>query len=340
MVFSSVEERVRALFYNQGAFMSNINIYLRDNLNLVSKKNIFVAPSIDEKKLNNAIKSFGYQGSPSNVVALFDTTLFGSGKDGLLFTGEQVIYRASFSEPVSIFYESIVNAAYVEKLVGDKKDKLEVSVEISRSDENNLLLKNLLDCDYKKLADILQSVACDFDDYKEEKQLISIDEMSELLKISYVKSIINMAYDNDGIIDEKEFAEILLLMTRLDLSADSRFNLRAYMASPENIVSLEVLIAEINAECPEGQIKSLHISLVKDFINLYFCTDGSSIDEFSYLQKNRHILQVTDGDVELAVMAITNDHNMLKDDFTDDQVVTALKVLTAKAAAVGTPLAA
>ncbi|UOG92178.1 MAG: hypothetical protein L3K52_00225 [Candidatus Thiothrix sulfatifontis] len=31
---------------------------------------------------------------------------------------------------------------------------------------------------------------------------------------------------------------------------------------------------------------------------------------------------------------------MLKDDFTDDQVVTALKVLTAKAAAVGTPLAA
>jgi len=39
-------------------------------------------------------------------------------------------------------------------------------------------------------------------------------------------------------------------------------------------------------------------------------------------------------------MAIKNDHNMLKDDFTDDQVINALKTLSAKAAAVGTPLAA
>jgi uncharacterized protein YoxC len=174
----------------------------------------------------------------------------------------------------------------------------------------------------------------------EEKELIPISEMSEALKIAYIKAVINMAYDNDGIIDNKEFAEILLLMTRLSLSTESHFSLRAYMASTESMVSLEQLITEIDAACPDGQVKSVHISLVKDFINLYFCTGGTSIQEFNFLQKNRHLLQVKDDEIELSVMAIQNDHNMLKEDFTDDQIVNALKALTAKASAVGTPLAA
>jgi hypothetical protein len=149
-----------------------------------------------------------------------------------------------------------------------------------------------------------------------------------------------MAYDNDDVVDDKEFAEILLLMTRLDLSTESRFSLRTYMASTEEVTSFEQLIVEIDNECPNGQSKSLHISLTKDLINLYLCTGGSSIQDFAFFQNNRHLLQVTDEEVELTLMAIQNDHNMLKDDFTDDQIVNALKALTAKAAAVGTPLAA
>lgn len=79
---------------------------------------------------------------------------------------------------------------------------------------------------------------------------------------------------------------------------------------------------------------------MKDLINLYFITGGRNIQEFAFLQSNRSLLKVSDAEIELAVMAIQNDHNMLKDDFTDDQVVNALKLLSAKAAAVGTPLAA
>jgi hypothetical protein len=320
--------------------MSNINVYLRENLGTVSEKTILVAPQIDEKRLNNAIKAFDYSGCPSSVVALFDNTVLKSGKDGLLFTGEQIIYRPSFSDPISVSYNSISNVEYVETVTGSKSDKLEVSLAITRQDGSRVSISRLLNCNYKKLVEILQSVVNDFEEYKEEKQLISIDEMSEKLKISYLKSVINMAYANDDLIDDKEFAEILLLMTRLDLRTDSRFTLRSYMASTEELTPLEQLIAQMDAECPDGQIKSVHISLVKDLINLHFSTGGKSIQEFAFLQTNRNLLKVSDAEIELAVMAIQNDHNMLKDDFTDDQVINALKLLSAKAAAVGTPLAA
>ena len=66
--------------------MTNVNVFLRENLGSVSGK-ISIAPQIDEKKLNNAVKSFAFSGNPSTVIALLDNTLLGSGKDGLLFTG-------------------------------------------------------------------------------------------------------------------------------------------------------------------------------------------------------------------------------------------------------------
>jgi hypothetical protein len=112
------------------------------------------------------------------------------------------------------------------------------------------------------------------------------------------------------------------------------------MASSAVQIPLETLLAQIDSESPAGQIKALHISLAKDLINLFFSTGNRDIGAFAFLQKNRGLLKVTDEEIELAVLAIKNDHDMLRDDMTDDQIVSALKILSAKAAAVGTPLAA
>jgi len=320
--------------------MANINQFLRDNLTSVSKKNMQVAPGIDEKKINNAVKSFCYSGSPGSIIALFDNTLFGSGKDGLLFTGEQLIYRASFSEPITINYVDISSVEHVEISPAGKKDKIIHSVEILLKEREKITIKDLLECDYAELARVINQAITDFDEYVEEQQLISIDEMDEEVKLAYMKVIINMAIENDNVIDDKEFAEILLLMTRLDLDSESRFSLRAYMTSAEQKTPLSELMEIINNKCPEGQVKSLHISLAKDLINLWFNTGGEVLANFTFLQENRHLIIVSDAEIDLVVMAIRNDQNMLKDDVSDDQIKTALKELSAKAAAVGTPLAA
>jgi len=317
----------------------NVNVYLREHLAPVSKK-IYIAPSIEEKKLNNAIKAFGYSGSPSNVVALLDTTLFGSGKEGLLFTGEQFIYRAALSDPIAIGYASIAAVEHVQVRAGSKQDKIEHSIRIDRKEGSPVEIKYLLDCDYATLVNVLQGAHSGFDEFQDEKQLVPIDEMEEPVKVAYLNAMVNMAYANDAVIDDKEMAELLLLMTRLNLNAETRFSVRAYMTSSEQAIPFETLLEQMDAQCPVGQIKSLHVSLVKDMINLYFCTGGTSVEAFDFLQSNRGLLKVTDDEIELAVMAIRNDHDMLKDDVTDEQIVSALKLLSAKAAAVGTPLAA
>lgn len=318
--------------------MSNVNAYLREHLKEISSKSIFIAPHINEEKLNSAIKSFRYLGNQNNVVAVLDNTKLGSGKQGLFFTGEQIIYRAS-SDPIAIRYESIVSVEYIETLTGSK-DNVDPVVVINRRDNKSILIKDLKDCDYQKLVEVLKTVISSFSEYREEKQLIPIDEMPESLKIAYVKAAISLAFDNDNKVDDKEFAEILMLMSRLSLATESRFQLRNYITSAEQLTPFSSIIEQIDTECQYGHTKSLHISLTKDLINLYFSIGGLSIDEFSFLNKHRSLLNVNDKELELIVLAIKHDHNMLRDDFTDDQIVNSLKELSAKAAAIGVPLTA
>ena len=320
--------------------MASINIFLRENLTVISKKNLSVAPDIPEKKLNNAVVAFAYAGSVSNVVGLYDNTVFGSGKDGLLFTGEQIIYRAAFSDPVSIPFAEMESAEYVELLTGKNNDKSEPCVRIRRKDGRAIELKSLMDCDYVALSKVLSGAISGFNEFREEKQIIPISEMHDDLKVAYVKVMVNMAYDNDGVIDAKEMAEILLLMTRIDLQVDSRLNLRAYMSDKIRLVPMSQLIGIIDSECPEGQIKSVHISLVKDLINIYLSTEGGDVRNFAFFNKHRDLLKVIDAEIELATQAITLDRQFLQEEISDDQIVATLKLLSSKAAAIGTPLAA
>jgi len=319
--------------------MANINLFLREHLGSVSK-NVSVSPDIPEKKLNNAVGSFAYKGSVANVIALYDNTLFGSGKDGLLFTGEQLIYRASFSDPISMPFVSMSAVEYKENMTGKNKDKPEPFVLVTSKDAPSVEIKSLLDCDYRKLAGVLQQAISDFDEFKDEKQILPIQDMTPELKTAYVKVIINMAFDNDGVIDDKELAEILLLMTRIDMDAPSRMALRVYMAGDGERMQTAELIRIIDEHIPEGQARSVHISLVKDLINTYFATENEDVAQFAFLNKHRDLFRVSDDEVDLAIDAIRCDRQFLKEDIPDDQVVATLKALSAKAAAVGTPLAA
>ncbi|WP_414433213.1 hypothetical protein [Alcanivorax sp. IL2] len=318
--------------------MGNVNAYLRENLPELSEARIYVAPNIEEKKLNNAIRAFEYEGEPNNVVGIIDNTLMGSGKEGVFFTGEKIVYKAAFSDPVHIKYSDInkVDLINVEKEEG-RKQKFQISIS-HKGDA--LYIGNLISCDYVKLKAVLSHLVETFDVYEEEKQMVPMSEMGENVKVSYLKIIVNMAFDDDGMVDEVEFAEILLLITRLELSEKSRFELRSYMASIDNISPLDSLFKEMDEGLPSGQVHSVHISLAKDLLNLHFCTGGKGISDFAFLEKVRGLIKVSDEELELASMAIENDRKMLSENVTDDELAAAMKALSAKAAAVGVPLAA
>ncbi|KGT46405.1 hypothetical protein [Acinetobacter sp. HR7] len=314
--------------------MSNINIYLREELPKLSEKDIYIAPNIPEKKLNKAIKSFKYDGNPENIIALLDTTLLGSGADGLMFTGEKVIFKPGYLDPHHIKYEDITDVR-----VEFVKSKAE-SVTIVTKNEKIKLQYISSYCNLVELEKVLKYVSQEFEEYTEQRQVVPLEEMDEKLKLAYLKIIINMTYENDQIIDKKEMAEIFLLMNRLGLKQETRFEIRSYMFAPDELQETSILFDELNKNIIDGQSNTVHISLAKDLINIHFATQSRDLEKFEFLQKNRNLLNIKDSDLNIIVLALETDYKLLEEDFTDDKMTAAFKELSAKAAAVGTPLAA
>lgn len=314
---------------NQEIDMSSINVYLREELKKVSNDRVYIAPNIPEKKLNKAINSFKYEGNPENIIALVDITLLGSGADGLMFTGEKLIFKDIFADPVHIDYESItkVTASATEEVTITTKNKY-------------ISMKNMPFCKLDELGKIIQHVTQGFDKYTEQRQAVPLEEMDEKLKLAYLKIIINMTYENDQVIDKKEMAEIFLLMNRLGLNQETRFEIRTYMFTPDKLQETSVLFDELNQHIIDGQLHTVHISLAKDLINIYFSTQSRDLSKFDFLNQNRHLLQIKQSDLDIVVLALETDYKLLEEDFTDDKMTAAFKELSAKAAAVGTPLAA
>ena len=59
---------------------------------------IYIAPNIPAKKLHNALDSYNSRMPTSEVLALLDDTVFGSGKDGLLLTEHHLLIKEAFQQ--------------------------------------------------------------------------------------------------------------------------------------------------------------------------------------------------------------------------------------------------
>jgi hypothetical protein len=318
--------------------MSNINIFIKENVKSIGS-GVHITPEIPEKKLNNAIQAFNCEGFYESILAIQDGTVFGSSKEGFVFTGEKMIHH----KHGEFIYSDIDSVEYVENITVDDKGK-------EKKDEYVLISKNnkkykfeyLYDINKKELVKFLNSIITEFEEYKEEDQLKTISAMPNELKVAYLKIIVNMTFIDDEEIDEKELAELFLLMTRLELDKDSRFMIRAYITeiSNENIQSIEGLIEIIKSNSEVSHYQSLMISLVKDMINVYFSTKDTMSRNFEFLDNHKDLFGISEKEVDLAYDTVENDYKLLKEDLDDNAIQKNAKELASKAAAAGAPLAA
>jgi hypothetical protein len=318
--------------------MSNINTYLQSELPKLNEDKVLMSPGIPEKKLNNAAKAFDMADSLNMIIGIYDNTLMGSAKSGVLFTGEKLVIKEDFEKSKSIEYDNIENVTI--EMQGKKQDK-PVPV-LKLKDKTEAEIKGMLWLNPEAFKDMMLHVIENFDEYHEEDQLLALTEMSEELRMAYVKVIINMAFDDDGVIDEKELSEILSLMTRLNFTSESRLELRGYASNSDaaGFSPVAELLHIINSECAESQRKSVHISLVKDLISVYKSTSDGDLSKFTYLNNYRELFEVSTEEIELAEMAIDNDRKMLDENYDDNAIEKSVKELAAKAGAVGVPLGA
>ena len=320
--------------------MENINLFIKDNVEGIGSS-IYVAPEIPEKKLNNIIKALKCESFYESILAIYDDTLFGSAKEGLVFTGQKMIHH-KYGE---FIYSEIDTVEYIENITVDDKgeEKKDEFVILKTKDNTEHKFTNgLTTIDKKKFTNFLNKIITEFEDYEEEDQLKTISEMPDELKIAYLKIIINMTFIDDEKIDEKELAELFLLMTRLTLDKESRFSVRAYITeiSKANIESIENLLKIIKNNSEVSHYQSLMISLAKDLINVYFSTKDTTNRDFKFLDENKNLFELSDDEINLAYETVENDYKLLTEDLDDDAIKKNAKELASTAAAAGAPLAA
>jgi hypothetical protein len=89
---------------------------------------LFVAPDIPPKKLEGALSDYAKKLRHTEVVALYDATLLGTGRDGAVFANDAFVFQNSNLEPAhEVKYTDLVGVRARRKLMGGQKIDLEVN---------------------------------------------------------------------------------------------------------------------------------------------------------------------------------------------------------------------
>lgn len=88
----------------------------------------YLKDSIPSKKLNNALNSFASGFKKETVIGLYDTTVFGSSKEGILFSDTKFCSKDILEKPIKIWYDDIKSL----EIHGDSEDdsKKKLSIEL------------------------------------------------------------------------------------------------------------------------------------------------------------------------------------------------------------------
>ena len=345
-----------------------------------NSKDLFVVPDIPEKKLKGASKAFKID--EKNILALYDNTMLGGADEGIVFTSEKLILKMD-SNVIDIFYRDIKSFKYIsnvmskgkaEKVIesvmpltnpmvefGTKllKDKImptrDSKIIIQTHDDNEFIIEKIIEDEYlKPFADFVKKLLeeCDIQSFVSESinELFKpLEDMSKELRVAFVKIVINMAFENEEQIDDKERSEIILLINRIKLDREERFGLLSYMAEIQNTLTpVKDLVEIIKNSCEKSiHYKAVMISLVQNLFNLYantqFKNQGDSFklpDSFDFLEKYKDIFGLSSKEIDVAKTAVENDLKILNEDIDSDKIKEITKDLAAKAASVGLPIGA
>lgn len=310
---------------------------------------VYITPEIPEKKLNNAIVGMtNSKVDPDYVVAILDSTLFGKGDDGLLFTGEAMYYHQTFSDALCIRFEDVVKSKVRTETKKDEKGNVTKTdlIRIEGKGGKVLLDKHCTEFNLRSVSDFLNEVVAlgksNPDAFKSTKQLLPLSDSGAAVKIPYVKLVCNCAFADDGEVDSVEYAEIYNLMVRNDFTQEDRVTIRGYVVDSESTQPDDELIAALQQNVPDGSYATLTQSLIKDMVYLNHKKGNGLANwkENDYIVELARKLEVSDGQVEVMVQAIKNDEDILNKRKSDTEIEQSMKELLAKAGAVGLPLAA
>ncbi|MBC3887447.1 hypothetical protein GH810_03900 [Acetobacterium paludosum] len=324
----------------------SVESYIKENASCLCDK-VYVAPEIPEKMLNNAISGIAPGVNHEYVLAIADTSIFGSAKEGCLFLGDSVHVRGMLEKPQSFKFENITSAEYksIRKVKDNGKVDIKEEVILHQVDDIETSLTSCLtNISFKEFAKLINGIleaSGEENKFETTSQTMPLESMENEIKKAYLKIICNFACSDDDIIDSQEYAEILSLIVRIELDSLDRLELRNYMYQTDNREDSDDLVRYLEENVPEGSFEIIKKSLLKDMIylfrikNEYECWPQNKF--FTTLQQQ---FKVNDEQIDLMMLAIKNDEEILAQRKNDSEITKSMKEIAAKAGAVGVPLAA
>ena len=324
----------------------SVEKFIKENVKSLGDK-VFVAPEIPEKKINGGIAGMAQGVNPEYVLAVVDTTIFGSSTEGCLFTGEHVYMHSLGSDAVKIQLSTISKAEYVcteiKKDNGKVEQKKDVIIHF-KDGENKNITKDISMISLENFAELINGIveqARDESDFVSTSQTCPLSMMKVGVKKAYIKLVCNFTFSDDNQIDAEEYAEIISLIVRIEMATEDRLEIRGYMTNHEKIENSEDLLSYLDANVEEGSLDVVKKSLLKDII--YISRKKSkeqSWKDNEFIVKLHKDLDIDEGQVEYIVAAIINDEEILSQRKNDTEIMKSMKDLASKATAVGVPLAA
>ena len=297
--------------------------------------NLYKAPWIPEKKLNNAIEKYAEKVDPERVVFLYDDTVFGSAKDGFIIT-DSALYYHHMEDNYGIRFRNIKSFKNSRKYKNKKRFLIiETDDDVIKIPHDTRML------DWSEMDSFFETVM----EIKKEGILKDVDEwvivqdMSDEVNLSYVQAIIWMVYDDDAAIDKKELAGIQMLMTQLEFTAELRYTVRLNISEPTDL-DIEGIINKMFQEIPTGSENSVSISLIKDMVNVFHKIHDIQALESPQIVRVCKLLEIDADQLSLICQAVDFDKQLLDGSISLSETRKLATDLAGKAAAVGVPIGA
>ncbi len=107
---------------------------IQDRIPHAPQMGLFVQPDIPETRLMNAIQDYAQHVRPGEVIALYDATLSGNGKDGAVFTADRFVFQNTDLEaPQTVRYRDLIEVGAKRRFLGLGGKKVELTVNRGRA---------------------------------------------------------------------------------------------------------------------------------------------------------------------------------------------------------------
>jgi hypothetical protein len=101
---------------------------LREYLPHAPNLGLYLAPEIPRAKLAAALGDYAPGVRPEEVLALYDATRLGSGKDGAVFLSDRFVFQNhNLQTPQTIRYEDVVRVEAKRQLLGGRRVEVDVN---------------------------------------------------------------------------------------------------------------------------------------------------------------------------------------------------------------------